>query len=214
MIMAKDVKKYNTKNSKTTKKSSNTIRKSSNKKVTTKTPEKHIQKNTFIMKLLILFGVIIFFFVLIYLMYHFFVKKSDILINMSTDKQMEYIEINGNEELIMTQKYVSDLNYSMRYDINEFKVFKYKKQDIFKNLNDERVVVVVEKSNIPSTCKSNILETDYNNCYVEVDNYTEEYYVSSQNNTYKITIKSPGKVEYDEPEIAQVSYMLKSFQIK
>ena len=122
----------------------------------------------------------------IYLMYHFFVEKSDIKINMSTDKQIEYITIEGNEELIMTQKYVSDLEYSMRYDMTDFKVFKYKTQDIYKNLNDERVLVVVEKSTLPSNCTTITSTKEYNSCLVKIDNYTEEHYISTNTKVYKI----------------------------
>ena len=169
--------------------------------------------NAMVMKILVFLGVAIFCFILIYLMYHFFVEKSDIQINMSTDKQMEYITIEGNEELIMTQKFVSDLAYSMRYDVNEFKVFKYKEQDIYKNLNDERILVVVEKSMLPSNCVKVTSQNEYNNCYIKIDNYTEYYYVSSQEKVYKLTIKTPGNKEYEEGIKIRINQMLKSFAI-
>lgn len=179
----------------------------------TQKEEKKINKNTIIMKTLTFLGVVIFGFILIYLMYYFFVMKSDIKINMSTDKKLEYMTIEGNEELIATQKYVSDLNYTMRYDINNFKVFKYKTQDIYKNLNDERVLVVVEKSNIPANCVTTPAENEYNNCYIKVDDYTEEHYISTSAIVYKITIKTPGTTEYKEGVSTRINYMLDSFNI-
>lgn len=179
----------------------------------TQKEEKKLNKNTIIMKTLTFLGVVIFGFILIYLMYYFFVMKSDIKINMSTDKKLEYMTIEGNEELIATQKYVSDLNYTMRYDINNFKVFKYKTQDIYKNLNDERVLVVVEKSNIPANCVTTPAENEYNNCYIKVDDYTEEHYISTSAIVYKITIKTPGTTEYKEGVSTRINYMLDSFNI-
>ena len=174
---------------------------------------KNNSKNEVVMKTLVFIGVLIFCFIIIYLMYHFFVEKSDIKINMSTDKQIEYITIEGTEELIMTQKYVSDLGYSMRYDVTDFKVFKYKTQDIYKNLNDERVLVVVEKSQIPSNCTTITSTKEYNNCYIKVDNYTEENYISSKNQVYKITIKTPGTTEYLEGTRVRIEHMLNTFSI-
>ena len=166
-------------------KSKTTIQASKQKKE----EEKRLSKNEFIMKLLVFLGVVIFSFILIYLMYHFFVQENNIKVNMSTDKKMEYTEILGTEKLIVTQKYVSDLNYSMRYNINEFKVFKYKNQDIYKAKKDERVVVVVEKSTMPANCSNSQHDTTYNSCYLNIDNFTEEYYLSRNNIVYKITIK-------------------------
>lgn len=169
--------------------------------------------NTFIMKTLIFLGVVIFCFIIIYLMYHFFVEKSDIKINMSTDKQIEHITIEGNDEIIMTQKYISDLSYSMRYDITEFKVFKYNKQDIYKNLNDERVLVVVEKAMLPSNCTKITSSSEYNNCYIKIDNYTEEYYISTNSKVYKITIKTPGTTEYLEGARVRIEHMINTFTV-
>lgn len=170
-------------------------------------------KNSIIMKILVFWGVVILCFILVYLMYHFFVKESDIKINMSTDKQIEYISVNNEEKMIITQKYVSDLFYSMRYDINEFRVFKYKEQDIYKNLNDERILLAVEKSTLPTSCTKITSSNEYNSCYVKVDDFTESYYVSSDDNTYMITIKTPGSIEYKEETKANINQMLKSFSI-
>lgn len=177
----------------------------------TNTNKKNNNANEVIMKVLVFLGVLILFFIIVYLMYYFFVSKSDIEINISTDKKMEYITLEGEEELIMTQKYVSDLAYSMRYDVNNFKVFKYKQKDIFKFLNDERVLVAVEKSSLPQNCSEVTSENDYYNCYVILDNYTEEYYISQSNATYKITIKSPNTSEYQEGVRTRIDYMLETF---
>lgn len=171
------------------------------------------KRNIFIMKSLIFFGVVMFCLALVYLMYHFFVEESDIKINMSTDKLMEYVTIDGNEELIMTQKFVSDLEYSMRYDISEFKVFKYKKQDIYKSLNDERILVAVERAIIPSNCTEISNNNEYNNCYIKSDDYTEYYYVGTTEQSYKITIKTPGSSDYEEDTKIRIEHMLESFQI-
>ena len=204
----KKITQTNSKNISKTKKTNQTAIK--NKKVE---ENKNIKKNTMIMKVLVFLGVLIFSFIIVYLMYHFFVEKNNIKINISTDKKMEYININGKEELIVTQKYVSDLAYNMRYDINDFKVFKYKEQDIFKNLNDERILVVVEKSYRPSNCSESTIDTEYNNCYVKVDDYTEEYYISTSKIVYKVTIKTPGINEYDIKTKMSINFMLNNFKI-
>lgn len=170
-------------------------------------------KNSFIMKFLVFLGVLIFFFILVYLMYYFFVAKSDIQTNMSTDKKLEYVMIEGVEELVTTQKYVSDLNYSMRYDTNYFKVFKYKHQDIYKNLKDERILVVVEKSSAPSNCVQTSLNNEFNNCYIKIDDYTELHYISKSTDVYKITVKTPGIFEYDEGIKTRINNMISTFAI-
>ena len=178
-----------------------------NKKV-----EDENKKNKFIMKFLTFLSVIILIVVVLYLINYFFVQKSNIKINMSTDKQLVYITVSGKEELIATQKYVSDLNYTMRYDISKFTVFKYKEQDIYKFIDNERILVVVEKSINPIACIESNLDTEYNNCYIDIDNYTTQYYISSNGNTYKITIKYPG-VDYGEDAKIRIQYMLNTFII-
>ena len=165
------------------------------------------------MKILVFLGVVTLGFIVVYLMYYFFVKGSDIKVNMSTDKGIEFIMVEGKEELIVTQKYVSDLQYSMRYDIAKFRVFKYKEQDYYKNLDDERVLVIVEKTNAPSNCSTSTSDTEYINCYIKVDNYTDEHYISNNNKVYKITIKTPGTSEYEEGTNSRIDYMLKTFNI-
>lgn len=173
----------------------------------------NINRNTYIMKTLTFLGVIIFCFILIYLMYHFFVENSDIKVNMSTDKKIEYISVNNKDEMIITQKYVSDLSYSMRYDINEFRVFKHKGQDIYKNLNDERVLVAVEKSTLPSNCTKITSANEYNSCYIKSDDFTEYYYITSSDITYEIIIKTPGQSGLSSSLKANINQMLKSFNI-
>lgn len=211
----------NSKNSSGTKKTNNNVRKTntknnSNSKVKPNTKveiKENNKKNSFIMKTLVFLGVLIFCFTLIYLMYYYFVANNDIKINMSTDKQIEYITLNGNDEMIITQKYVSDLFYSMRYDMNDFRIFKYKDEDIYKNLSDERILVVVEKSNLPESCTKITSTNEYNSCYVKSDDFTEYYYISSGTNVYKITIKTPGSNEYSEGIKARVNHMLSSFSM-
>ena len=177
------------------------------------TISKNTKKNIAIMKFLTFLGVIVFFAALVYLMNYFFVKKSYLQINMSTDKKLEYMTFNGKEELVPTQKYVSDLNYSMRYDIDNFKVFKYKKQDIFKFLNAEKILVIVEKGTTPKNCSTSDNEV-YNSCMVTLDEYTKIYYVKeNNNNTYKITVKTPDANSYKEEIKARINYMLNSFTI-
>jgi len=170
-------------------------------------------RNTLIMQILVILGVIILCVTIVYLMNYFFVKKSYIKINMSTDKQLEYIKVDGNEELITTQKYVSDLSYTMRYDTNKFTVFKYKGQDIYRFKNNEKILVVVEKSVLPSTCSDATLDMEYNNCYIALDNYTDEYYISKNESTYKVTVKNPNTTDYENGVKTRIEYMIKSFEM-
>lgn len=183
------------------------------KKTQKKAAETNAKNNAIIMKVLVFLGVIVSCIAVVYLMNYFFVEKSYIKINMSTDKKLEYITLNGKEELISTQKYVSDLKYTMRYDVDNFMVFKYKSQDIYKFLNNEKVLVVVEESGLPSTCEAGNLDMTYNNCYVKIDNYTEEYYVSTNGKTYRITVKTPNNVQVDVGVKTRIDYMLNSFEM-
>lgn len=183
-------------------------KKYSNKKGTT---IDKFKKNTIVMKTLVVLGVIILSIAIVYLMNYFFVEKNYIKINMSTDRKMEYIKIEGEDELITTQKYVSDLDYSMRYDTSSFKVFKYRKQDIFKYLDSEKVLVVVEKSTLPSTC-NNVNNSEYSSCVITVDNYTEERYISTNGTVYKLTIKTPNSSDYAEGIKSRIDYMLNTFE--
>lgn len=174
----------------------------------------NITRNTIIMKILIFLGVSILCGIIIYLMNYFFVEKSYIKINMSTDKKLEYVMLNGKEELVTTQKYVSDLSYSMRYDVDNFMVFKYKSQDIYKYLTDEKILIIVEETMLPTTCSSGSLDMEYNNCYVKIDNYTEEHFISTNGRTYRLTVKTPNNTTLDKKLEDKINYMLSSFEIK
>ncbi len=168
-------------------------------------------EKTFGMKILVFLGVIISLGICLYLMNYFFVEKSYLKINISTDKRVDYIKVNGKEESILTQKYVSDLNYSMRYDIDKFKVYKYKKQDIFKYLNAEKILVIVEKSTLPKNCVNKGTEL-YNSCVVTVDDFSKEYYISKNNETYKLTVKTPGPSDYKDEIKERINFMLSTFE--
>ena len=208
----KNTNKNNTKNNNKT----NSVSKN-NKIENNSKPE--IKKNdeiekTFGMKVLVFLGVVISCGICIYLMNYFFVEKSYIKINISTDKKVDTIKINNQSKAILTQKYVSDLNYSMRYDIDNFKVFKYKKQDIFKFLNAEKILVIVEKGTTPKNCSTSDNEV-YNSCMVTLDEYTKIYYVKeNNNNTYKITVKTPNTSSNDRNIKSRIEYMLQSFEMK
>lgn len=182
-------------------------------KKNTKVKNTNIKRNAVIIKFLVVLGVAILFFAIVYLMNYFFVQKSDIKINMSTDKELVYLQIKDTEELITTQKYVSDLEYSMRYDVNKFTVFKYKQQDIFKLISDEKSLLVIEKSTLPSNCSETTLDNEYNNCYIKLDDYTEEYYISTGGETYKITMKSPNTETFEKDTRIRMEYMLNTFVV-
>ncbi len=174
-------------------------------------------------RLLVLIGVMILCAIAYYLSDYFFVKNSNLQKNMSTDKNVTCIDMSGRsvecgDEVkkitTTTQKYVSDMAYTMRYDTAAFKVFKYKGQDYYRFLNNDSIMVIVERGIIPSSCLTSNLENNYNNCYVMLDNFTEEFYVTKTNRTYKITIKKPGFNEYTEDIKARTLYMLNSFEMK
>ena len=185
------------------------------KNVTKRVDEKveDTKKDTFIMKTLVFLGTVFLIATLVYLMYFFFVKHSDIKINMSTDKKVLYMTFNGEEELVTTQKYVSDLDYSMRYDVKKISVFKYKDQDIFKFNDAEKILVVVEHAKVPSNCTSAPLDNSYNSCTIAKDDYTLEYYISLDNKTFKITVKTPNGAREDETIQKRIDYMLYNFSI-
>ncbi len=175
---------------------------------------KNFKEENYQAKLIILVGVIILITISVLLMKHFFVDKSNITENYSTDKQLVYIKLEGQDELISTQKYKSTQGYNMRYDIERFKVFKYKDQDIFKFIGNDQVLVVVEKSDLPSDCNSEPLETGYNNCYKMINDNMEEYYLTSNGKTYRILVKCPNTPEYSEGVKERIKYMLGSFEIE
>ena len=172
-----------------------------------------LSRNTIIMKILVFLGVIMLCFAIIYLMNYFFVEHNDIKINMSTDKKVEFINIAGNDKLITTQKYVSDLNYSMRYDINNFIVFKYRDQDFYKYKDEEKIIVMVEISKLPNNCTLETENQGYSKCTLIVDNFTEETYYTQGKKTFKITIKNPNTRDYEKNIKPLVDYMLKSFEM-
>ena len=187
-----------------------------NKKTKTNITSKKVTKlsrNTIIMKVLVFLGVVMLCFAIVYLMNYFFIEHNDIKINMSTDKKVEFINIDGKDTLITTQKYVSDLNYSMRYDVNNFTVFKYHNQDFYKYKEGEKIIVIVEKSSLPKECKQKENDDEYSKCTLEVDDYTEENYVSLKGQTYKLTIKNPNTDEYKHKIKARIDYMLSSFEM-
>ncbi len=213
----------NTKNAKKTK-SNNKNYKSSSKSTTTKKVDNvNNDKNKIIndtstektpgMKILIFLGVVISCAVILYLMNYFFVQKSYIKINISTDKRMDYISVNNVEKAIVTQKYVSDLNYTMRYDVDTFKVIKYKNQDIFKYLKAEKILVSVEEGNKPQGCSVTYKE-NYTSCEVNVDARTKIYYFTKNNLTFKVTVKTPENNNYNEDLKQRINFMLDSFTIE
>lgn len=168
-------------------------------------------KNKVIMNILVFLGVILLSLTIIYLMNYFFVEKNYIKINMSTDKKVEYIKINGKDELMTTQKYVSDLGYKMRYDVNNFKIFKYKTQDIYRFITAEKVLVIIEPSLIPESCGTTT-NSYYDSCFIKVDSYTKEYYLSENTKSFKITVKTPTINDTDQNIISRIEYMLNSFE--
>ena len=170
-------------------------------------------KNTIIRKILVVLGVIVFCLCIFYLMNYFFIEHNDIKINMSTDKKVEFINIEGEDTLITTQKYVSDLKYSMRYDINNFRVFKYRDQDFYKYKDAEKVILIVDKSTLPKSCAEEEGDNGYSKCTLEIDDYTEENYISFNGQTYKLTVKNPNTDEYRKKIKARVDYMIKSFEM-
>lgn len=177
--------------------------------------EKFEQDKSFKKKLIIFLGTAIFIVSLISVLYYFFVYRVNLQINISTDKQIEYIERGSEKEQITTQKFISDLNYSMRYDVTKFSVFKYQGQDVYRGLENEDVLVVVEKSKVPNNCLegTNSPNTSYNSCNILLDIETEEYYVYNNDYSYKIMIKKPTSLSTDMTYDLRINEMLKSFHI-
>jgi len=165
-------------------------------------------------KIVLLLGVIALGFIIFWLVKILILDKNCEKVNISTDEKQEYIMLEGEQEKITTKKYISDLNYSMRYDIDSFKVIKYKGQDIYIFLYNDLVFLTVEKSIVPKTCSSSDLDISYSNCYIKVDNSIEEYYISLKDAAYKITVKSPNTTEYQEGIRKRITHMIDSFEIK
>ena len=69
-------------------------------------------------------------------------------------------------------------------------------------------MVFVSKADSPSNCTSTGLDNNYNNCFIRVDEYTEEYYISSNGITYKVMVRTPNTTEYQEGVRVRIQYML------
>ena len=149
----------------------------------------------------------------VYVMYFFFVQRSLLNSNYSTDKKIEYIALEGQTEKVTTQKYMSDLGYTMRYDVENFKVFKHGDQDIYSLRDNESVGVIVEKTSKPNTCHNSVLVLKFSNCFTKKDAKTDEYYIYNSDGAYKITVKTPGGFEYEEGAKKRIRYMLNSFEL-
>lgn len=164
-------------------------------------------------KLAIIFGVICFCIITVILTKYFFVDKSYITENYSTDRKLVYLTLEGQEELTSTQKYISDLGYTMRYDTERFKVFKYRNKDVYRFINNEEVLVIVEKAELPKDCYVNSLQNLYNSCVKNIDDTMDEYYFYKNNNVYRILIKVPKTSEYAEGVMVRINYMINNFEI-
>lgn len=177
--------------------------------------QKFENDKSFKKKFIIFLGTILFMAIVVSLFYYFFVYRVNLKINISTEKQIEFLEVDGQKVQLTTQKYISDLKYSMRYDVDKFKVFKYQEQDIYKGVEDEDVLVVVEKSQVPSSCGENTsLKNSYNNCNILISSDTEEYYVYKDKDVYKITVKLPVGIAYQKNYNEKITAMLDSFKME
>ena len=103
-------------------------------------------------KLIIFISTILLVILIAGLIYYFFFKKLDLRNNISTDKQFETIEVDGKKEQLVTQKFISGLGYSMRYDVDSYQVFKYNDSDIYKNIKDNNVGFPTLLYAIPNSC--------------------------------------------------------------
>ena len=142
-----------------------------------------------------------------------FKENGDTKLNYSTEEKEVTIMLEGQEESITTKKYVSDLGYSMRYDIDRFEVSKNKNQDVYKFIYNDEVIVFVEKSSLPKNCEKASLKNDYNNCHKYIDETKEEYYIYDGDKVYKVLIKTPGGTEYSEGVKVRINYMINTFKI-
>lgn len=158
---------------------------------------------------------ILFVILIAFLMYYFFFQKADLQINISTDKKFEFVYFDNEKKQLITQKYISDLGYSMRYDIENFKVFKYQEQDIYKCTTNSDIVIKVEKTSLPSACSnsSTSLNFSYNSCELlnALDN--KEYYLYDKNNIYKITLSLPDELRSQNNYGDIIDRMLATFSI-
>ncbi len=164
-------------------------------------------------KILILLCTIIVCAIVCYFIRDSFKDKGETKLNYSIEEKSETIILEGQEESITTKKYISDLKYSMRYDIDRFKVSKNNKQDVYTFIDNKDVVVFVEKSTLPNDCKKESFENGYNNCYKYIDETKEEYYVYDGDRVYKVKVKTPGGIEYSEGVKVRINYMINSFKM-
>ena len=164
-------------------------------------------------KFFLLMGTIIMCLLAILIMKHFFVDKSNITNNYSTDKRLVYVTIEGSEELVATQKYVSDSGYDMRYDVERFKVYRFRNQDVFKSLENDGLIMLIEKAILPADCNSDPLKTGYNSCYKYIDALKEEYFISVYDRVYKITVNIQSENDYNNELKERIKYMISTFEI-
>ena len=163
---------------------------------------------------LVILGTIILCVSLTLLSKYLFVDKSNIKDNYSTDKSIIYISIMGEDKLITTQKYISGLGYNMRYDNEKFKVFRYKNQDIYRFINNLDVVFSVEKAIIPEDCVYKSGSLGVVSCYKKISDTMEEYYLTTNNRTYKIFISCPNNYSFEEGVKVIIDYMIGTFEIR
>lgn len=162
-------------------------------------------------KIIITIGVILVLILIILLMYHFFVKKSYITCNYSTDKKIEYITLNGKQEVMTTQKYIGCTpDYTIRYDVDSFDVFKYKDEDIFKYKNNEGVAILIRETEYPTKCDTSI-DIDSITCHITEGDDKDIYYMSKDNKNYQIIVKTPEYSELASSVNSRINYMLKTF---
>lgn len=166
-------------------------------------------------KIIIFSGTILVLLLLFSLMYYFFYKRVDLQMNISTDKKFEFVYFDGEKTQFTTQRYISDLGYSMRHDVENFEVFKYKEQDIYKCITNSEIVLSVEKTSIPKVCNVNIVRLDsaYNNCEVTIDDAIKEYYIYDKKDAYKVTISIPPELKEENNYGDIIERMITTFKI-
>lgn len=166
-------------------------------------------------RIILIVSTILFIILIASLMYYFFFQKADLQINISTDKKFEFVYFDNEKKQLITQKYISDLGYSMRYDIENFKVFKYQEQDIYKCTTNSDIVIKVEKASLPSACNNSSFSTkfSYNSCEFLNALENEEYYLYDKNNIYKITLSLPDELREQNNYGDIIDKMLATFSI-
>lgn len=165
-------------------------------------------------KVIIFISTIILVCLIFFLIYYFFFKKLDLINDISTDKSFETIEVNGTKEQLVTQKFVSSLGYSMRYDVDSYEVFKYNDSDIYKNTVDNNIVISVSKSKLPSICSLEKNDKfNYNSCELINGFDNQEFYIYENNIAYKIVISLPQESKDKNNSEIILNKMLNSFII-